>query len=54
MITQKYFRPFFHFIKSSTKIIEFDHVKFPVSISFEDGVLREFLEIDSNSMFSKR
>ena len=50
----KYFIPLFHLIKSSTKVIEFDHVKFPVSISSEDGVSREFFEIDSNSMFSKR
>ena len=27
-----------HLIRPSTKIIEFDHVKFPESISSEDGV----------------
>ena len=53
VINQKYFIPLFPLIKSSTKLIEFDHVKFPVSISSEDGVSREFFEIDSNSMFSK-
>ena len=34
--------------------MEFENVKFRKSISFEDGVCREFLEIDSNSMFSKK
>ena len=28
----------FHLIRSSTKIIEFDHAKFPARISSEDGV----------------
>ena len=28
----------FHFIRSSTKIIEFDDVKFPKSISSKNGV----------------
>ena len=44
----------FHVIMSSTKIIEFDIVKFPKSISSKDGVWREYLEIDSNSTFSKK
>ena len=48
------FKPLFHVIRSSTKIIEFDHEKFPADISSEDVVCREFLEIDNNSMFSKR
>ena len=50
---QKYFKPLFLLIRSSTKIIELDHAKIPVSITSEDGVAREFLETDSNSMFSK-
>ena len=41
----------FHLIRSSTKIVEFDNVKFPKIISTKDSVLREFLEIDSSSMF---
>ena len=43
----------FHFIRSSTKITEFDNVKFPKSVSSKDGFWREFLKIDSNSTFSK-
>ena len=39
---------------SSTKIIEFDNLKFPKSISSKDGVQRDFLGIDSNSMSSKK
>ena len=35
-------------------MIEFDHVKFPESISSGDVVWRKFLEIDSNSMSSKK
>ena len=54
VINQKYFKPLFHLIKSSTKLIEFDNVKFSVSISSENSVSREFLEIDSNSTFSNR
>ena len=38
---------------SSTKIIEFDNVKFPKSRSSKDGVWRKFLQIGSNSTFSK-
>ena len=38
---------------SFTEIIEFDDVKFTKSTSSKDGVWREFLEIDSNSAFSK-
>ena len=44
----------FHFIMSSTKIIESDNLKFPKSISSKDGVQRDFLGIDSNSMSSKK
>ena len=43
----------FHLIRSSTKIVEFDNVKFLKIISTKDGVWREFLEANSNSMFSK-
>ena len=43
----------FLLISSSTKIIEFDNVKFPKNISSKDGVWREFLEIDSNGTSSK-
>ena len=51
---QKYFYvPLFHLIRSSTKIIEFDNVKFPKSISSKDGYQRGFLEIKiSLSFFS--
>ena len=35
-------------------MIEFDHVKFPESISSGDGVWINFLEIDSNRMSSKK
>ena len=45
---------FFHLIRSSTKIVEFDNVKFPKILSTKDGVWREFLETDSNSMFSRK
>ena len=38
---------------SSTKIIEFDYVKFPKNVSSKDGVWRKFLG-DSNSTFSKK
>ena len=51
---QKYFKPLFLLIRPFTKIIDLDHVKLRVSISSEDGVAREFLETDSNSIFSKR
>ena len=44
----------FHFIMSSTKIIEFDNLNFPKSISSKDRVQRDFLRIDSNSMSSKK
>ena len=44
----------FHFIMSSTKIIEFDNLNFPKSISSKDRVQRDFLGIDSNSMSSKK
>ena len=44
----------FHFIMSSTKIIEFDNLNFPKSISSKDRVQRYFLGIDSNSMSSKK
>ena len=39
---------------SSTKIIEFDNVKFSKNISSKDGVSREFLGIDSNGTSSKK
>ena len=54
MFSQKYFKPFFHLIRSSTEIIQFDYVTFHETISSENGVGREFLEINSNSMFSKK
>ena len=38
VVSQKYFKPLFHLIRFSTKIIEFAHIKFPASISSEDGV----------------
>ena len=44
----------FHFIKSSTKIIEFDKVKCPKSISSKNGVWKAILEIDSNSTLSRK
>ena len=34
--------------------MEFEQVTFPASISSDDGIWREFLEIDNNSMFSKK
>ena len=40
--------------RSSTKIFESDHGKFPKSISSKVGVWRKFLEIESNSMFSEK
>ena len=39
---------------SSTKIIEFDNVKFPKRISSKDGVWTEFPEIDRNYTFYKK
>ena len=39
---------------SSTKITEFENVKFPKSISSKDGVWREFLEIDNSITFSEK
>ena len=45
---------FFHLIRPSTKIVEFDNENFPKMISTNDGTWREFLETDSNSMFSKK
>ena len=44
----------FQLISSSTKIIEFDNVKFSKRIWLKDDLWREFLEIDSNSTFSKK
>ena len=44
----------FHLITSTTEIIEFENVKFPKRISSKDSVWRGFLEIDSNSTFSKK
>ena len=44
----------FRLISSSTKIVQFDKVKFPKIISTKDSVWREFLETDSNSIFSKK
>ena len=54
VVSQKYFKPLFHLIRFSTKVIEFVHINFSASISSEDGVREEFIEIDSNSMFSKK
>ena len=54
VVSQKYFKPLFHLIRFSTKVIEFVHINFSASISSEDGVWEEFIEIDSNSMFSKK
>ena len=34
--------------------MEFEQITFPASISSDDDVWREFLEIDNNSMFSKK
>ena len=57
MVNQKYLKtslsPNKVLIRSFTEIIEFDNVKFHKSISFKDGVWREFIEIGSNSNFSK-
>ena len=50
---KKYFKPLFYIIRSSTKTIELDHVKCLASPS-EDRIWKEFLEIDSNIMFSKK
>ena len=47
-------KSFFRVAMSFIKTIEFGNVKFPKSISSEDGVWREFLEIDSGSTFSKK
>ena len=44
-------KPVFHFTRPSTKIIEFDNVNFPASISSEDGVCRKCLEIDITVCF---
>ena len=38
VVNQKCFKPLFQPIKSSTKVAEFDHVKFPVSTPSEDSV----------------
>ena len=35
--SQKYFKPLFHLIRFSIELIEFDHVKFPASLSSENG-----------------
>ena len=53
VINQKYFKKSLYLIRSSTKIVEFDNEKFPKIISTKDGTWTEFLETDSNSMFSK-
>ena len=56
VVNQKCFKPLFHLIWSSTKIIEFDHAKFPASISSEDVNIsfeENFLRL-KNSMFSKK
>ena len=53
MFSQKYFNSFFHLIRSSTKIIQFDHVAFHETISFEDGVGREFLDLTVTVCFQK-
>ena len=47
-------KPFFHLITSSTKIIEFENVKFSKNISSKDGVSRDFLGTDSNGTSSKK
>ena len=44
----------FHLIRPSTKVVEFDNVKFPKIISTNDGTWGEFLETDSNIMFSNK
>ena len=38
VVNQKCFKPLFQLIRSSIKIIKFDHVQFPANISSEDGV----------------
>ena len=38
VVNQKCFKPLFQPIKSFTKVVEFDHIKFPASIPSEDGV----------------
>ena len=53
MVNQKYSKPLFHFIRYFNEIIEFYNVKFTRSVSSKDRAGREFLEIDSNSTFSK-
>ena len=40
--------------RSSTKLIQFDHAKFSVSISSEDDISREFFEINSKYVFKKK
>ena len=56
MVKQKIFQNIFFtcLIRSSTKIIELDNVKFPKSISSNNGVSGEFLEIGSNSKLQKK
>ena len=41
-------KPLFRLLRSSTKIIESEIVKFPKDISSKDGVWKKFLETDSN------
>ena len=54
LINRKYSKHLFHFIRSSTEVIEFDDVQFPKRISSKNGVWGEFLETDSKSTFSRK
>ena len=61
MVNQKCFKSVFQLIRSSTKIIEFDHVKFPEYIKVSQVYYLKmvfkanFLRLNfSNSMFSKK
>ena len=53
-MNQKDFKTSILLIRSSTKIYEFDKIRFPQNIKSKDGVWREFLKIDSSVMSSKR
>ena len=44
----------FHFLRSSTEIIEFGYEKFPKNISSEDGISKESFEIESSNASSKK
>ena len=53
VVNEKHFKTSFSQFRPFTKIIDFDHAKFPESISYKDVVWRKFIEIDTNRIFSK-